>query len=525
MLRRSSLGTRVLVALLALVLVGLVALTAHPGPARVRAHENSADIRFQADRRWVVREGDCVTVRWALEGIQAVYLNGQGRIGHDEQRFCVNAPSRRFELVVHFPDGTQRTYTLEVGQMLYAPEVWLLVAAALTLGFALAFRVVGPLVARRRWFVRLRPVLRSVARWGALLAVSGVAALLALEVGLRAYFTAYGTEAQRVRYLYSDEEISARSRLRALPFLNVGLSPLGSNRLGYRGAEVAVPKPSGVFRIVIVGDSTVYGLGVRTDETLSAQLERVLRDEYGYERVEVVNAGVSGYNSWNSVVNLAFRVPELEPDLIIAYHTITDIGARLTSPQCYRGLNRHRGLYPQAAVWQVYGQVSTASTLARFVGITLGWMDAPDPEKNLAHVIPCADDPAPEPAEALAANPPIYFERNLRSLAALARAQGAAIMFSTFAHDRDISGYWGEAWMLQAMEEHNAIVRQVAEQTDALFYDLAAQGPLTADPRYWGSDGIHPSPEGYRWIAEHYAAYLVAEGALRPEGVAGESAP
>ena len=465
----------------------------------------------------MVRTGDCVTVRWELEGIQTVYLNGQGRVGHDAQRFCVTTPSRRFELTVHFPDATQRTYTLEVGQMLYAPEIWLGVVTALTLGFMLAFHTLSPFIVRQRWYSRVRPVLHSVARWGAVLGVSLLAALLTLEVGLRAYFTAYGTEAQRVQYLYSDAEIAAQSRLTTLPFLNVALSPAGGNALGYRGQEVTIPKPPDVFRIVIMGDSTVYGLGVRTDETLSAQLEQILRDEYGYANVEVINAGVSGYNSWNSVVNLAFRIPELEPDLVIVYHTIPDIGARVVTPECYRGLNRHRGITPLAAVWQLHKQVPTSSVLARFVGITLGWMEPPNPEKNLEHVIPCADVPVSSPAEALAANPPVYFARNLRSLAALAHAQGAEIMFSTFAHSQAIQGYWGQPWMVQAMDDHNAIVRHVAAETQALFYDLATQEELITTPRFWGSDGIHPSAEGYHVIAEQYAAYLVQTHTLRLE--------
>ena len=65
-----------------------------------------------------------------------------------------------------------------------------------------------------------------------------------------------------------------------------------------------MPKPPTAYRIVCLGGSTTYGDGVEDWHfTYPALLQDSLRAR-GIGDVEVVNAGVSGYSSYESVVNL-----------------------------------------------------------------------------------------------------------------------------------------------------------------------------------------------------------------------------
>jgi hypothetical protein len=81
-----------------------------------------------------------------------------------------------------------------------------------------------------------------------------------------------------------------------------------------------------------MGASTTFGGGlVDWREVYPARLqgEHFAR---GLGHVRVVNAGVSGYTSWETLANHQFRVSDLEPDLVIVYHAANDIVARLTWP-------------------------------------------------------------------------------------------------------------------------------------------------------------------------------------------------
>ena len=89
--------------------------------------------------------------------------------------------------------------------------------------------------------------------------------------------------------------------------------------------------------------------------TFTAQLEKLLKEDYGYQNVQVINAGVPGYNSWEILVNLEFRVLDLDPDLVIIYEGTNDVHARLVEPSAYRGddLGRRQAWQvPPVALWE-----------------------------------------------------------------------------------------------------------------------------------------------------------------------------
>lgn len=81
---------------------------------------------------------------------------------------------------------------------------------------------------------------------------------------------------------------------------------------GFRKLLDHWPKKSERTRIMAIGDSFTYGLGVRLSDTYPAQLERLLGDRY-----EVLNVGLPGLNSTQVLRLLEKMTPELKPDLII----------------------------------------------------------------------------------------------------------------------------------------------------------------------------------------------------------------
>lgn len=70
------------------------------------------------------------------------------------------------------------------------------------------------------------------------------------------------------------------------------------NSQGLRGPEVSTLKPNS--RVVLIGDSMVFGHGLRDSETISAQLNELLttsskKKSKAIEKAEVINGGVNGY--------------------------------------------------------------------------------------------------------------------------------------------------------------------------------------------------------------------------------------
>ena len=361
------------------------------------------------------------------------------------------------------------------------------------------------------------PLWRTILERLGLIVLGIVIVLLLVEFGLRGYFRFFGSLSEKIMYVYSvDEIIAANPSFTGLPFVGFGPSDegFGHNRLGYRNKEIAIEKPEGVFRIATTGGSTTYGAGVQNEETWPAQLERILHEDYDYTHVEVINTASTAYTTWNSLANFAFRVVDLQPDLLIVYHATNDAKARLTNPECYTGQSPIRGLYK--GQWRTTGPDFGPSTIYRFLGVGRGWV--PNANELNSWIMPveesvngCERLSGVTDAELLQTNPPVYFERNLRNLAHLAHANQTEIFFSTWAYYAPLvePDYWETAF-----DENNAITRHLAEEFDAPFYDLQANLPQDRD--LWLSDGEHQSAAGTLEQARQYAAYLVETGVISP---------
>jgi hypothetical protein len=95
------------------------------------------------------------------------------------------------------------------------------------------------------------------------------------------------------------------------------------NSLGLRGPEIGPPR-TGEKRILVLGDSHVFGLGVKADETLSAALERQLRAQLGIP-VVCANGGIPGNGTVELLRDLKRHQPAFQPDLtVLGVHLGTD---------------------------------------------------------------------------------------------------------------------------------------------------------------------------------------------------------
>jgi len=103
------------------------------------------------------------------------------------------------------------------------------------------------------------------------------------------------------------------------------------NSQGFRGREVAREKPAGTIRIAVVGDSFTFGSGVRDQHTLPAQLEQRLQEALPDHGIEVLNFGVSGYNTSHEIALLENAVLGFDPDIVVVVFFLNDTNARGTA--------------------------------------------------------------------------------------------------------------------------------------------------------------------------------------------------
>ncbi len=479
---------------------------------------SDAQISFSADHKLVIAPSACVTVRWHVEYIEAVYIDGEPTIGDGQQIDCVDETTMPV-LRVQFSDNTIVEYRLEIGFLSTQPSTWLLVVAVLLLALTTVFvalaRPFAPPTtttaanARRSWGVTLFAAI-------GLIVVTILVTGLILELALRFYFGRFGTLDEQIAYVYSRNQINALNQgTLPLPEVDYGLSPNTPDHdaLGYRGAEVEIPKPEGTFRIVAMGGSTTYGTSVHTDQSYPAQLQQVLRDQYGYSNVEVVNAGVAGYTTWQTFINLALRVTQLQPDLVIIYHAGNDVLPREVDPDCYAGQNPLRGLDPRGHISVTNANVPLSpSALYRFVAINLGWMPSPADLAALFvdSAIDCGGTQEGSDIEHnVEVNRPIYFERNERNMIAIAREYGFKIMFASWAFRAaapEALPFWQTA-----VAEHNAITARVAQDEGALYFDYAAVAPT--DPADW-ADYVHMSAAGNHLRAQAFAQFILDQNVI-----------
>lgn len=94
-----------------------------------------------------------------------------------------------------------------------------------------------------------------------------------------------------------------------------------TNSEGILGGEIPREKRAETIRILILGDSSPVGLGLKTrDHAFDAILEYMLKEQYlGKRNFEIINGAVSGYTSEQIKRFLEQKGWKLEPDIIILY--------------------------------------------------------------------------------------------------------------------------------------------------------------------------------------------------------------
>lgn len=278
-------------------------------------------------------------------------------------------------------------------------------------------------------------------------------------------------------------QLSANPRLvfEPVPGLAVEGSPDGfleyggtSNRLGYRDRDHPRTKPPGTYRIVVLGDSIAAGYRIpRTADAFPARLEEILRAE-GLP-VDVLNFGVTGYNTEQEVETLRARALDFSPDLVLMAYCHND--RRPPDPRILQAL-REVGARRRTLPLTETERLLVHSALYRFLRFAV--LDA-------------------RPEDVAASGQHNTVEPSLRELAELAKAHRFEVLLAVFP-------YLPKLYERDHAREHDHLENLARELG---FHPLDLR-PAFRDCRAGAEklrfDRYHPSAAGHRCAAEAMAA-------------------
>lgn len=97
------------------------------------------------------------------------------------------------------------------------------------------------------------------------------------------------------------------------------------NSVGWRDHEHTLDKPDGVFRILGLGDSYLWGQGVKREDICLSKLEGLLENAVPGKRIETINAGLSALNTTAELALLRGAGLAYDPDLVIVHFVLNDV--------------------------------------------------------------------------------------------------------------------------------------------------------------------------------------------------------
>jgi len=333
-------------------------------------------------------------------------------------------------------------------------------------------------------------------------------ALLAAEGVIRVRQTLKYGSAKTIEDYYALDRVSG---LR-VPIAGKASDRITVNQLGFRGPELAVPKPPDVVRIAFLGASTTWCAEVSSNEKVWPHIvTSALQTAFPAVSLDYVNGGVPGYTIRSIQKNLEHRVGLLAPDIIVIYEGTNDLSGEM------RDLAFASGLITDTK----FVERSWLETHSLFLHLVV---------KNLA--ILRAQHAARENRKRLDIDPAKIgstFRRDLTELVEAAKKRANIVAVATFSTqlrpgqstDEQLGAavsalfympFMSPAGLTQAYARYNEIIREVARDTDVLLIDKADAIP--GDPVHF-VDTVHFSDAGSERMASHVIEALTADPAVR----------
>jgi len=191
--------------------------------------------------------------------------------------------------------------------------------------------------------------------------------LILLESGSRIYefFEPYcyliGAEATKnINTIHQREICEDLRSLEIIEYPVYGYEPnqhtgtININSLGFRGGEFNLIKNDGTYRIMMVGGSTTFGSGSTSDNTtIPAFLEQKFHEEK-FNKIEIINAGVSSADSLEESYKIRNEYKKLQPNLFIVYDGWNDSFRKIQEKELNPQISRSDSQQSNRSIIQIW---------------------------------------------------------------------------------------------------------------------------------------------------------------------------
>lgn len=284
------------------------------------------------------------------------------------------------------------------------------------------------------------------------------------------------------------------------PALGYRLNPAREavNSLSMRHDEIAIPKPSGLFRLVYLGDSIPWqrpGFVDYTRESLPQSAS-----------VEVINASTPGYTTYQESLFLETYVLPTSPDLVLLTYCMNDNHKFLHQFDAHaRMLITHEAKDSLLKDSLFNGIVGRSYLLTR---VRLALLARRDDESKFGW------EGAPDVSIAWQDRPWIDFETHLVRMKDLLSNSGSKLAMIVFPIEAQFNGSFSSEdydYVLKPQRVLKGLCDRYAVPCLDLYQSFHDRQKHGVD---LFQDGLHLSEDGHRLAAEEILAFLAAQGLL-----------
>ena len=288
--------------------------------------------------------------------------------------------------------------------------------------------------------------------------------------------------------------------------------------------ELVEKKSSNEIRIATIGASTTANIGLTYQQNWPGYLGKLLRKRFPRKKITILNAGVPGFDTAQSIGNLALRVMAFKPDVVIIYHAYNDLKAIRPNRKFSFDYSH---VHPTP-----YGYHKEPMFLIRLLNRSMFYVRLRNKYREYAKKENVIKTKRTNGIPKVASE---TFERNIRTLVAIARANNAKVILSSYAtlhnldwdySDKKVSArlsklkkmeLYGLMYftpelslegIMRGLKKYNDILRKVAIDTRSGWVDNA--GLVPHEDRFF-VDRVHFTKEGAAVMAKNFLPEVIRQ--------------